>query len=279
MEEAEGRGDDGGGDGYHRGLAEGRSDMTFDGKAVLITGGSRGIGAGISRGFSACGAGVAFTSPNSEAEAAFVLGGLYAIGGNHLALKADAKDETEMQQAVATIVNKLGTIGLLVANVATSQFNSVAELSIEDWNNGILTNLSSTYIAIKLAYPYLKTAERGDIIMIGSSAAYDGGGGAAYYSTSKAGMNGLMKFLVRELSPTVRVNTIHPCLVATKTLLAAHKTEQRIAELTSKIPLGRMSKTSDIANLAAFLCSPLGEFITGQAILVDGGRTMWKWSE
>ncbi len=251
-------------------------EINLKGRHALITGGSRGIGAEICRVFADCGADVAFTYRASEEAAKSLLKELEEIGGNHIAVKAPAEDEKAMQQAMETIVEKLGEIDLLVANVATSQLNTVAEMTVDDWVNGINGNLTATYIAIKMAYPYLKKATRGDILMIGSSAAYDGGGGAAYYSTSKAGMMGLMKYLVRELSPNVRINMIHPCLVVTKSLLARHKTEQKMEELKAQIPLGRLSKTSDIANLAAFLCSSLGEFITGQSILVDGGRTLWK---
>jgi len=251
-------------------------EINLKGRHALVTGGARGIGAEICRVFADCGADVAFTYKSSDDTAQALLQQLDKNIGQHMAVKASAEDEHAMKQAVKAIVGQIGAIDILVANVAYAQDKSLAELSIEEWQKGINANLTATYMAIKLVYPYLSQSERGDILMIGSSAAYDGGGGAAYYATSKAGMTGLMKYLVRDLSPKIRINTIHPCLVDTDALRARHKTAERLAELEKQIPLGRLSKTSDIANLAAFLCSDLGEFITGQSILVDGGRTLWK---
>ncbi len=251
-------------------------EISLKGRHALITGGSRGIGAGICRVFAECGAEVCFTYKSSDDAAQALLEDLRKNGGRYLAINASADAVIEMQQAVEAAAGAMGAIDILVANVAYAQDKTVADLTIEEWRKGIDTNLNATYTAIKLAYPCLNREKRGDILMIGSSAAYDGGGGVAYYAASKAGMIGLMKYLVRDLSPKIRVNTIHPCLVDTDGLRARHKTAERMAELEEQIPLGRLSKTTDIAYLAAFLCSDLGEFITGQSILVDGGRTLWK---
>ncbi len=254
-------------------------EINLKGRHALVTGGSRGIGAGICRIFAECGADVAFTYRSSEEAARILLKELDLQNGRHLAIKAPADDVHGMEQAVAEAAERMGGIDILVANVAFAQDKTLAELSIEEWQKGIDANLNTAYTAIKLAYPYLNQVQRGEILMIGSSAAYDGGGGAAYYAASKAGMTGLMKYLVRDLSPRIRVNMIHPCLVDTDGLRARHKTAERMGELEAQIPLGRLSRTTDVAYLAAFLCSDLGEFITGQSILVDGGRTLWKKSK
>ena len=115
------------------------------------------------------------------------------------------------------------------------------------------------------------------MVIIGSSAAYDGGGGSVHYAAAKAGLTGLMYGLMREVPQQgVHVNLVHPCVVDTDLLRERYDTEAKRDGLAGQVPVGRLAKPEDIAYLVAFLCSELGGFICGQSILVDGGRTLWR---
>jgi len=251
--------------------------ISLQGRKALVTGGARGIGAEICRTFADCGADVAFTFKSDQNAASALENELQKHQVKALSAKVSAEDETEMAQAIQTSAELFGGLDILVANVAGGQIASIEELSMEDWRQGLEINLTTAFFAIKLAYPYLKQAPRGDILLIGSSAAYDGGGPVPYYAAAKAGLGGLVRHLMRELSQkNIRINVIHPCVVDTDGLRKAHNTPEKLEKIKAQVPLGRLSKTDDIANLAAFMCSDLCEFVTGQSILVDGGRTLWK---
>lgn len=251
--------------------------ISLEGRKAFVTGGSRGIGAGICRAFAACGADVAFTYKASEEAAQNLVADLEQNQVKALAIQASAEDEQAMAEAVSRTAETFGGLDIVVANVARGRAASLAEISMEDWRYGLEMNLTTAFLAIKLAYPHLCAAPRGDVLLIGSSAAVDGGGSAPFYAASKAGMGGLTRFLMRELSQqNIRINTIHPCVVDTAGLRRRHNTPEKLEKVRSQVPLGRLSKVEDVANFAAFMCSDLCQHMTGQSILIDGGRTLWK---
>jgi 3-oxoacyl-[acyl-carrier protein] reductase len=252
-------------------------EISLKGRKAFITGGSRGIGAEICRVLAECGADVAFTYKENVKAAEDLVKELVPKHVHIFSTQAAAEDEHVMAVAVDNAAKAFGGLDILVANVAGGQKASLTELSIEDWRKGLEINLTSAYIACMLVYPYLRKARRSDIILIGSSAAYDGGGSVPYYATAKEGLVGLTRYLMRELSDkNVRINTIHPCMVDTDGFRKYRNTPEIVEKLRDQVPLGRLSKAEDIANLVAFMCSDLCEFMTGQSILVDGGRTLWK---
>lgn len=145
------------------------------------------------------------------------------------------------------------------------------------WQKALDVNLTASYIAVKLALPWLLQAGRANIVLIGSSAVYDGGGGGVHYAAAKAGLVGLLHGMMRELPHRgIRPNAVHPCVVDTDLLRERYDDEEKRATLSSQVPIGRLAKPKDIGYLVAFLCSDLGSFICGQSILVDGGRTLWR---
>jgi len=251
--------------------------IDLSGRKAFVTGGARGIGAGICDALAKGGADVCFTYHSNQSAAKGKITDLENEGAKCMAFQADAVSEQAMASAVEQAAGYMGGIDILVVNVGKNWEAPVAKLSFDDWKNGIEINLHSVYLAIKQAYPFLEAADRGDIILVGSSGVYDGGGGAPFYAAAKAGMVGLMRYLMRETpQKNIRVNTIHPCVVDTDLLRSRYDTPQKIESLAAQVPLGRLSTPADLGNLAAFLCSDLGSFITGQSILVDGGRTIWK---
>ena len=252
-------------------------ELDLKGRKAFVTGGSRGIGAGICRVIADCGGSVVLTYKSNQKAADELAASLSEKHIRVKAIQASAENEDEMGLSVSEAAAFLGGIDILVANVGKNWVADVSKLSIADWRRGVELNLTTAYIAVKLALPFLKQAPRADILLIGSSGVYDGGGGSPFYAASKAGMVGLMRSLMRELPQhKIRVNTIHPCVFDTDLLRSRYDTPEKIKNLEDQVPLGRLSVPEDIGNLVAFLCSDSGGFITGQSILVDGGRTFWK---
>ena len=218
--------------------------IDLSGRKALVTGGARGIGAGVVSVLAKCGADVVFT---------------------HLDIPDDSA------------ADELNGLDIVIPNVGVNWVIPLADLEIDKWKKGIELNLTTSFIAAKAAYPHLRKAKRGDMVFIGSSAVYDGGGGSVFYAAAKAGVEGMAFGLMREMpQENIHVNVVHPCVVDTDLLRSRYNTEEKIDKLKATVPIGRLSKPEDVGNMVAFLCSELGSFICGQSILIDGGRTMWK---
>jgi NAD(P)-dependent dehydrogenase (short-subunit alcohol dehydrogenase family) len=256
--------------------------LTIDltGRKALVTGGSRGIGAGIVRALAQAGARVSFTHTGSArgAEAASALQADLNTGAllvsAHAAL---AGDEAQMGRVAAEAAGRMGGLDIVVPNVGKNWASPIEEMDVALWQRTIDTNLTASFVAVKVALPWLLEAGRADIVFVGSSAVFDGGGGSVAYPAGKAGLDGMMRGMMRELPRKgIRVNTVHPCVVDTALLRERYDTEEKRAELSAQVPVGRLSTPQDVGALVAFLCSDLGSFICGQSILVDGGRTLWR---
>jgi NAD(P)-dependent dehydrogenase (short-subunit alcohol dehydrogenase family) len=256
--------------------------LTIDlsGRKALVTGGSRGIGAGIVRALAQAGAQVAFThtgsARGSEAAAALVDELVEGQPGvfEYVALAAD---EEAMRRVATEAAGRMGGIDIVVPNVGKNWACPIEEMDLALWQRTVDTNLTTAFIAVKVAIGYLLEAGRADIVLVGSSAVLDGGGGTVAYPAGKAGLVGMMCGMMRELPRKgIRVNTVHPCVVDTGLLRERYDTEEKRAALAADVPVGRLSTLQDVGALVAFLCSDLGSFICGQSIHVDGGRTLWR---
>lgn len=254
--------------------------IDLSGRRALVTGGARGIGGGITQALAAAGACVTYTHLGTaeDLEAAARQAALVKeCGGRALGLVAPAEDMDAMSRAAGEAAAWMGGIDIVVANVGLNWVTPVELLDRETWQHGLDLNLTTAFIAVKVALPWMMEAGRGDVVFIGSSAAMDGGGGSVHYPAAKAGLQGLMAGLMRELPrKKIRVNTVHPCVVDTDLLRQRYDTPEKRARLAEQVPVGRLSTPADVGNLVAFVCSDLGSFICGQSILVDGGRTLWR---
>jgi 3-oxoacyl-[acyl-carrier protein] reductase len=253
--------------------------INLQGRKALVTGGARGIGAGIVRALARCGAQVAFTHLGSERGKAAAqqlieeLSGLGPVYGYTTA----AQDADAMLRTVSEAAERLDGLDILVPNVGMNWVAPLDELDLAGWQRALDLNLTASFIAVKAALPWLMKAGRADIVLIGSSGVYDGGGGGVHYAAAKAGLDGFMRAMMRELPRKgMRVNVVHPCVVDTDLLRERYGDEEKRARLAAQVPVGRLGRPEDIGSLVAFLCSDLGSFICGQAILVDGGRTLWR---
>jgi 3-oxoacyl-[acyl-carrier protein] reductase len=250
------------------------------GRRAFVTGAARGIGAAIVRILAYCGAEVAFTYLGSEggrASADRLVADLQNTGHRVIPFIAPAEDMKKMTHVVAEAGSRMGGIDIVVPNVGVTWVAPLEDLDLEGWQRALDLNLTSTYILTKLALPWLLRAQKSNIVIIGSSAAIDGGGGGAHYAAAKAALEGFVRALVRELPfKGININLIHPCVIDTGLLRERYSDEEKRSRLASQVPVGRLGRPEDVAYLVAFLCSDLADFICGQSILIDGGRTFGR---
>lgn len=256
--------------------------LTIDlsGKVALVTGGSRGIGAGIVQALCQAGAFVVFTHTGNQKYRERLEEFLIHIreeGGRVEAAAMDAVNSADTNNLVGKIIEDHGKIDILVPNVGQNIARPAEDVSDEEWTRAIDINLTSAFIAVRAVLPHMIKVRYGRIILIGSSAAYDGGGGAIDYAASKAGLNGMMFYLTKNYARKgITTNTVHPCVIETDLLRERYSSEESKKGLISQIPVGRLGQPEDIGWIAAYLSSSLGEFICGQSIIIDGGRTLWR---
>jgi 3-oxoacyl-[acyl-carrier protein] reductase/2-hydroxycyclohexanecarboxyl-CoA dehydrogenase len=164
-----------------------------------------------------------------------------------------------------------------VCNVGKNLARPVEETTIEDWKAFLDINLTTAFYGVKAVIPRMAGREYGRIVLVGSSAAYDGGGGAADYAAAKAGVVGLMKYLSRVYTRKgINTNVVHPCVIDTDLVRGRYDTPDKWKALVSQIPVGRAGTPEDVGGMVAFLASAWGDYICGQEILLDGGRTLYR---
>jgi 3-oxoacyl-[acyl-carrier protein] reductase len=238
---------------------------SFKGKVALVTGGSRGIGAGIVRHLASDGASVAFTYSNSEEKALQLVREIESLGGKALALKADSAYAEELQSAVIKATESLGPLDIFVSNAGILMRGTIDTYSLEDFDRMVAINIRAAFIGIQAAARKMK--DGGRIIVIGSNTAirtaFPGG---SIYSMTKAALTGLVRGTAIDLAPrAITVNNVQPGPTATDMTSA-------VAEMVKPlIPLKRMGDISEIASFVSYLASEEAGFITGASLTIDGG--------
>jgi len=249
--------------------------MRFKDKAVLVTGGGRGIGRAIAVGFARKGASVAINAAHlsSAEEAAQVA---REFGGHIIAIEADVSDEAQVNAMVDRMVNEFGAIDILVNNAGISQpLVPLIEQDTADFDRTIAINLRGTYLCCKAAARSMIERQGGNIVNIASITAHTGPPMRTAYAPSKAAVINLTVALGVELARyNINVNSISPGYVLTD-LVRNCVSQGKVNEeaVLRRTPLGRMSTTDDIANAALFLASAEARNITGTDLLVDAGWT------
>ena len=238
---------------------------SFKGKVALVTGGSRGIGAGIVRRLASDGASVAFTYSNSEEKALQLVREIESLGGKTLALKADSAYAEELQSAVIKATESLGPLDIFVSNAGILMRGTIDTYSLEDFDRMVAINIRAAFIGIQAAARKMK--DGGRIIVIGSNTAIRTAfPGASIYSMTKAALTGLVRGAAIDLAPrAITVNNVQPGPTATDMTSA-------VAEMVKPlIPLKRMGDISEIASFVSYLASEEAGFITGASLTIDGG--------
>jgi len=232
---------------------------------VLVTGGSRGIGAACVKRFSALGYKTAFIYKNSDISARELsdIYGAYAI-------KADISNPDEAKRAAQMAIDFLGGIDVLVNNAGIAQFKLFGDITDEDWDRMMSVNLSGVFYVTRALVGTMISQHSGRIINIGSMWGKCGSSCEVHYSASKAGIRGMTMALAKELGPSgITVNCIEPGVIDTD--MNSELSDEEMVALCEQTPLCRIGKAEDVAHLSEFLASEKASFITGQVIGVDGG--------
>jgi 3-oxoacyl-[acyl-carrier protein] reductase len=242
-------------------------------KIALITGAGRGIGRAIALKLAKQGCFVVVNYNSSEAEANATLEEIIAAGGEGMTVKADVSSLPEVQKMFKTVAEQAGTVEILVCNAGVTRDNLLMRMKEEDWDKVIASNLTSLFYCAKEALRPMLKARAGRIIAISSVVGLVGNAGQCNYAASKAGINGFVKSLAREVaSRGVTVNAIAPGYVATH--MTSVLSSEIMDAMLKNIPAGRIGAPEDIANAVAFLASEDASYIQGQVLAVDGGMTM-----
>lgn len=242
-------------------------------KVALITGASRGIGREIALSFAANGATVIVNYCGSQDKAEAVVKDITDNGGIAKAMKFNVASHDETKAAVDEIIKEYGRVDILVNNAGITRDNLMIRMSEEDFDDVVSTNLKGAFNTIKHLYRNFMKLKAGKIINISSVSGVMGNAGQANYSASKAGIIGLTKTMARELaSRNINVNAIAPGFIETD--MTGNMNEETIKAAAQGIPLSRLGKTTDVANLALFLAGKESDYITGQVICVDGGMAI-----
>ncbi|WP_446216252.1 3-oxoacyl-ACP reductase family protein [Micromonospora sp. IBHARD004] len=241
---------------------------TLDGKVALVTGGSRGIGAGIALRLATEGADVALTYQRDDDRAASMVKQIEALGRRVLAVRADSADPDAVRAAVDRTVEELGRLDILVNNAAVFLVGPVEQLGPDELERTLAVNVRAPYVAAQAAARHMTAGGR--IINIGSNVARRAPfPGLALYSMSKTALVGLTKGLGRELGPRgITVNLVNPGPTDTDANPADGPNAAAISGLTA---LGRYAVPAEIAGMVAHLAGVDGGYVTGASIDVDGG--------
>ena len=258
--------------------------MLLKGQTVLVTGANSGIGEGIAKAMAAAGARVGINYVVNEDAASQIVEQITSAGGHAVALKADISKENEVTEMFEALMDRYGTIDVLVSNAGIQRDSPFEEMTLEQWSEVIGVNLTGAFLCARQAVrEFLKrTADAGPskaagkIIFISSVHEVIPWAHHANYATSKGGLMMLMKTIAQETaSRRIRVNSIAPGAIKTPINKKAWDSPQAAAELEKLIPYDRIGEPEDIARAAVWLASDEADYITGTTLFVDGGMLLY----
>ena len=251
--------------------------ISLTGKAALITGGSRGVGAATVKLFAQAGADVVFSYRTGKHAAAAVELEARKHGTRVEAVKADLRRMDDARELVEQAAARLGRLDILVANAGIWNVVDapVEKLGEREWDEMIRANLKSVYAVVHFAVPRMIAQRSGRVIAVSSTAAQRGEAFHSHYAASKGGIISLVKSLATELAPhQVLVNCVAPGWVATDMAKPVLDTKAGAKAVLSQIPLRRTATPEEIAGPILFLASELATFITGEVLNVNGGAVL-----
>lgn len=244
-----------------------------DNKVALVTGGTRGIGRKIAEKFAENGYNLVLNYVSSNVDLEVIKEAFKKYNNSVLILKADVSKYEECENLVKEAINKFGKVDVLVNNAGITKDGLIAMMKEENFSKVIDVNLKGTFNMCRNLVPYMMKNKSGNIVNISSVVGIVGNAGQSNYAASKAGVIGFSKALAKELAVrNIRVNAVAPGFIDTDmTSILSDKVKENIY---SQIPLKRMGKAKEVANVVYFLSSEESSYITGQVINVYGGMVM-----
>lgn len=245
-------------------------NASLTGRVAIVTGGSRGIGAGIVERLASDGAAVAFTFHQQESRARALEAAVLARGGRAWAAQCDVADEASVTSFVSRAAAELGPVDILVNNAGVTKDTHVLLMDEARWDEVVDVNLRAAFVSVRAVVRGMLLRRWGRIINISSPSARMPLGGQTAYSASKAGLEGFTRALSRDLAGKgVLVNAVSPGLIDTEMVKAV--APEALARHLAAVPLGRLGTVQEVAAVVAFLVSDAASYVTGQVVGVNGG--------
>src|SRR5438552_5978054 len=254
------------------------------GQIALVTGANSGIGKAVAIGLGKAGADVIVNYVADDRAADAVVAEIEAAGGGAIAIKADVAREAEVRAMFRQVIDRFGTLHILVNNAGLQRDARFDEMTLDQWNFVIGVNLTGQFLCAREAVREFKrrgvdprvSKAAGKIICMSSVHEVIPWGGHANYAASKGGVMLLMKSMAQELAPfRIRVNSVGPGAIRTPINRQAWSTPEAYAELMKLVPYERIGEPEDIAEAVAWLASDASDYVTGTTLFVDGGRTLY----
>ena len=247
--------------------------LSLNERVAVVTGGSRGIGRAVALELAHRGAAVVVNYNKSPEAAEAVVSEIKAAGGRSVSFQADVSEPAAAQNLIKFAVESFGDLHILVNNAGITRDTVIMLMSELDWDSVLDANLKSTFNCSKAAVKHMMRKRYGRIVSISSVSGQMGNAGQTNYSASKAGVIGLTRALALELGKyNVAVNAVAPGLIDTP--LTQKIKKEALDKLIEAQPTKTMGKPEDVANMVSFLASEKTNFITGQTLYVDGGKSI-----
>lgn len=242
-------------------------------KTAIVTGASRGIGRAIAFKLAQDGFNVVVNYSGSQERAEAVAKEIESFGVKALAVQANVSDADAVKALVDTTLDTFGSIDVLVNNAGITRDNLIMRMKEQDWDDVIDTNLKSVFLCTKAVTRPMMKQRAGRIINVASVVGVVGNAGQANYTASKAGVIGLTKTSAKELAArNILVNAVAPGFIETE--MTDAMPEEAKAGMLTQIPLAKLGKPEDIADVVSFLASDASRYMTGQVLHIDGGMVM-----
>lgn len=247
-------------------------------QVAIVTGGSKGIGRGIARGFAECGANVVIASRNAEDLEKTAAELRKDTGRRVLAVPCDVNDRTQLEKVVESAWKEFGRIDVVVNNAGGTPPRQALRTSEKMFESAFHFNVTSAFLLSRLAIPKMLENGGGNVLNISSGLSWLVDKGFVAYGTAKAALSHMTRLLAFEMAPQVRVNAIAVGAIGTDALLPfLELMPEARAKLESGTPMRRIGTPEDIAAAAVYLCSPAGAWVTGKVFEVDGGTVASNW--
>ena len=248
----------------------------LSGKVAIITGGNGGLGLGIAKGLAMAGAHIAIVGRKQE-KIDHAVAQLKDSGAEAFGIPCDVGKEDDVNHMVATTADHFGRIDILFNNAAISWGIRTEEMTLDEWNNFITNNLTSTFLTCKACFPHMVEAGGGKIVNVGSVITKLGFGKLSHYAAAKGGMDHMTQSLAQGWGKhNIQVNAVLPGLVDTEMMPCSgpNAMTRAVQFVSKKSPVGRYGVPEDFYGLSVLLASEASDFITGSIIVADGGLSI-----